>query len=227
MIDWQNTLGIDENQQLLRAQQVGKLGSWEVDLRKNELKWNDMVFAIFEIEREDFGGTEEAFFDLIHADDRLDFLDARAKWLATGSPFLFEHRIVTPAGKIKWVVERAEFVTDGAGEPVFMTGTVQDVTDLKQAELARDKAEEEVLRHTRLLKLAGKVGKFGGWRYDVHTNSVEWSDETARIHDEPEGFSPTLEQGICYYAPEHRERIRTQLEVCAKEGHPFDDIFQI
>lgn len=217
----------DERQQLLRAQQVGKLGSWEVDFTNNELNWNDMVFTIFEIEREDFGGTEEAFFELIHPDDRLDFLKARNEWLTTGGPFLFQHRIVTPTGKVKWVVERAEILADEAGKPLFTTGTVQDVTDLKQAELSRDKAEEEVQRQARLVKLAGKIGKIGGWRYDAIASHLEWSDETARMHDEPEGFSPTLDQGISYYIPEHRERIRAQFELCATEGRPFDDTFQI
>lgn len=227
MIDRHDMPERDERQQLLRAQQVGKIGSWEVHLGENRLVWSDMVFTIFEIERIDFGGTEEAFFELIHPDDRLSFLKAREDWLANGGPFLFEHRIVTPKGKVKWVVERAEILPDEAGKPLFTTGTVQDVTDLKKAELALDRAEEEVLRQTRLVRLAGKVGKIGGWRYDILASLLEWSDETARIHDEPEGFSPNLVQGISYYIPAHRERLRAQFESCATEGRSFDDTLQI
>jgi PAS domain S-box-containing protein len=227
MNDGRGNLNRDRDQRLLREQHVGKFGSWEVDLGQNALKWSDMVFTIFEIERKDFAGTEEAFFDLIHPDDRAGFLNARESWLATGGPFLCEHRIVTPSGKIKWVVERAEILEDEAGKPRFTTGTVHDVTDLKQAELAHNKAAQEVSRQARLLKLASKIGKIGGWRYDALTNLIEWSDETARIHEEPEGFSPTVEHGISYYIPEHRERIRAQFESCATEGHPFDDTLQI
>ncbi|MEQ9040024.1 MAG: PAS domain S-box protein [Silicimonas sp.] len=227
MIDEHDFSEHNAKQQLVRAQQVGKLGSWEVDLGQNVLTWSDMVFSIFEVEREDFGGTEEAFFALIHSEDRPDFLKAREDWLVHGGPFLFEHRIVTPAGKIKWVVERAEILVDEGGQPQFTTGTVQDVTDLKQAELARDQAELEVARQARLVRVAGKIGKIGGWRYDVGSNRLEWTDETARIHDEPEGTSPTLDQAIAYYIPEHRQRVRVQFEACAKEGHPFDDTLQI
>ncbi|NKC33156.1 PAS domain S-box protein [Falsiroseomonas selenitidurans] len=227
MIDRHSLSERDAKQQLVRAQQVGKLGSWEVDLVQNLLTWSEMVFSIFEIGREDFQGTEEAFFNLIHPDDRRDFLKAREDWLARGGPFLFEHRIVTPAGKVKWVVERAEILTNEGGEPLFTTGTVQDITDLRQAELARNEAEQELLRQARLVKLVGKIGKIGGWRYDIATSRLEWSGETARIHDEPEGTQPTLDQAITYFIPEHREGLRAQFRACATEGCPFDETLQI
>jgi PAS domain S-box-containing protein len=217
----------DERLQLLRAQLVGKLGSWEVDLRENVLRWSDLAFSIFEIDRSDFAGTEEAFFELIHPDDRGEFLKAREAWLEAGGSFLFEHRIITPAGKVKWVIERAQILTDDNGEPRFTTGTVQDVTDLKQAELARDAAEREVSRQMKMVKLASKIGRIGGWRYDVLSDKLEWSEETARIHEEPGDFSPTIDTAISYYVPEHRETIRVQFEKCVAEGVPFDASLQI
>ncbi|MCM2563739.1 PAS domain S-box protein [Lutimaribacter sp. EGI FJ00013] len=97
-----------------------------------------------------------------------------------------------------------------------------------QAALAREEAASRDMRRTkRLLEIAGTSAKFGAWRYDVSSDRLEWSPETARIHDEPEGFSPSVEQGISYYAPEHRDRIATLFRACLDDGKPFSEKLEI
>jgi PAS domain S-box-containing protein len=218
----------DARQQLLRAQEVGKLGSWEVDLERESLSWSDMVFHIFELAREDFAGTEDAFFSLIHPDDRTAFLKAREAWLKEGGTFLYEHRIVTPKGRVKWVMERAEIITDADGCPLFTTGTVQDITDLKAAEAAREAAEQRLQDKTALITIAGEIGRIGGWRYDLESATLEWTDETARIHDEPSGYAPpTVEAALQYYAREDRPHVRALFDRCLHTGESFDATFRI
>lgn len=99
-----------------------------------------------------------------------------------------------------------------------------DVTDIQQKQRARDMAQQKRLRLERLVKL---VGGLGGWRYDAHTTRLQWSDEMARIHDEPDGTTPTISQAIDYFVPHHRNRIRAQIEACATEGHVFNDTLQV
>lgn len=97
-----------------------------------------------------------------------------------------------------------------------------------QGALAREEGASLALRRTkRLLEIAGNSAKFGAWRYDISSKRLEWSPETARIHDEPEGFSPTLEQAIAYYAPEYRDRIATLFETSIDAGKPYSDVLEI
>ncbi|WP_093117699.1 PAS domain S-box protein [Salinihabitans flavidus] len=97
-----------------------------------------------------------------------------------------------------------------------------------QAALVREEATSRDLERTkRLLEIAGTSAKFGAWRYDIASDRLEWSRQTARIHDEPEGFSPTAEQGIGYYAPEHRDRITTLFQACLNEGKPYSEVLEI
>ncbi|MDX1608738.1 MAG: EAL domain-containing protein [Halofilum sp. (in: g-proteobacteria)] len=117
---------------LLRAQRVGRIGSWEVDLAAERLEWSDQVFEIFGIRREDFAGTEEAFFELVHPDDREWLREERADWLERGGVLDAEHRIVRPDGEIRWVRERARVFAGADGRPERMAGVVQDVSDLHQ-----------------------------------------------------------------------------------------------
>jgi PAS domain S-box-containing protein len=75
--------------------------------------------------------------------------------------------------------------------------------------------------------MAGRVAKLGGWVASVPDLIVTWSNETAAIHEEPPGFSPTLEGGIAYYAPEYRDQIQQAFNACVEEGVPFDTELQI
>jgi len=97
-----------------------------------------------------------------------------------------------------------------------------------QEALAREKAASRDLgRAKRLLEIAGTSAKFGAWRYDISFDRLEWSPETACIHDEPEGFSPTVDQSIAYYAPEYRDRIATLFQACLDDGKPFSEMLGI
>lgn len=117
-----------------RAQEVASVGSWEVDLTSETLTWSDEVFHIFGIDRDAFAGTEEAFFAMVHPDDREPLQQARAAFIEGPAELDEEHRIVRPDGEVRWVHERATVVRDQDGEPRFTTGTVQDITRRKTLE---------------------------------------------------------------------------------------------
>ena len=78
-----------------------------------------------------------------------------------------------------------------------------------------------------LLRMAGAAARFGGWSVDLAEGKVLWSDEVAAIHDMPPGYSPRLEEGISFYAPEWREKISTVFQACARDGTPYDEEMEI
>ncbi len=56
---------------------------------------------------------------------------------------------------------------------------------------------------------------------------MKWSDAVAAIHEMPPGFSPTIEEGIDFYAPEYHERITGLFNRCLEEGASYDEEMQI
>ena len=129
----------DSQADLNRAQSVGQIGSWRLNIQRNELHWSDENHRIFGIPK----GTSmayETFLSAIHPDDR-EYVDRM--WMAAlrGAPYDIEHRLVVD-GVLKWVRERAELEFDEQGRLLGGFGTTQDITGLKQAEQALIEADQ-------------------------------------------------------------------------------------
>lgn len=95
--------------------------------------------------------------------------------------------------------------------------------------LRRQVAERtsELASQYRLLRVAGETARFGGWSIELAANKVTWSDLVAEIHEMPRGYSPTVEEGIGFYAPEWRETITRVFTTCARDGTPYDEEMEI
>ena len=121
-----------------RAQEVGQIGSWRLDVRRNVLTWSDENHRIFGVPK----GTPltyETFLGIVHPDDR-QYVDTQWNAGLRGEPYDIEHRIAVD-GQVKWVREKAYLEFDHAGELLGGFGITQDITD-------RKRIEEELRRST-------------------------------------------------------------------------------
>ncbi|RJR50323.1 MAG: PAS domain S-box protein [Desulfobacteraceae bacterium] len=130
-------------QRLQRAQEIAHLGSWELDLKKNDLTWSDEVYRIFGLEQHEFGATFEAFLDRVHPDDRAAVEAAyRDSLLQKRDQYEIEHRVVRKSdGRIRFVHEKCEHFRDGEGAIIRSFGMVHDITERRQAEEALRRSE--------------------------------------------------------------------------------------
>ena len=115
---------------LQKAQELGRIGAWEIDIKKNELLWTDENYRIFGIPI----GTEltyETFLQCVHPDDR-EYVDTKWKASFNKKPYDIEHRLLVD-GKVKWVREKAELEFNEKDECIRGTGFTQDITDRKRA----------------------------------------------------------------------------------------------
>lgn len=123
---------------LIQAQQIAKLGSWELNLQNNQLHWSGQIYDIFEIDRSKFANTFESFFERVHPEDRDDLQRAQMAVISGESQLNFEHRIILPDGREKLVLEQADLKRDESGRPWKLSGIVLDISDRKRMELERE-----------------------------------------------------------------------------------------
>jgi PAS domain S-box-containing protein len=103
----------------------------------------------------------------IHPDDRSIVVERMMQSCADGSPFQAEYRIIGKSGENVWVRDDAVVITNDQGTPIFLQGTLSDITERKEAEEVIQ-LQEETLREismpllrigqqTMLMPLIGEI----------------------------------------------------------------------
>jgi PAS domain S-box-containing protein len=207
----------DEKATLLaNSQRIGRMGAWSLDLRSGKVVCSEATYDLFGIKPNEFSQTIDDFYNLILTED-LAVHNAAQKLVSPVHPLLeAEYRICRPDGAVRWLLERAEVEFDDTGKPIGRMGIVMDITE-------RHVAREQLAQNAAVLaQIAGKAARLGGWSIELPERTLTWSDENCAIHDLPPGHTPTLEEGISYFRPEHRAEVLRYVEACAQDGTPYD-----
>jgi len=125
---------IKYNKNLQRAEEIAKLGYWELNLNTHKLFWSDEVYAIWGKDKENFELTLESVIATIHPEDRPGIGELREDVRHGKKHIDIKYRIVLKNGSIKWVHETGNMVKNGKVQPIRYEGTVQDITSQKEHE---------------------------------------------------------------------------------------------
>lgn len=161
------------------------------------------------------------FLDITHPDD-MDKDIPQVKKMIAGEIDIYktEKRYLNKSGQTIWTQLTLSTFYDSNGQFLYNLAIIINITDRKNA--------EEILKESyALIKIAGEIAKLGGWIVNLDENRCYWSDEVAAIHEMPIGYSPLLEEGIGFYAPEWRDKITEVFTNCAQNGVPYDEEMQI
>jgi PAS domain S-box-containing protein len=206
--------------QLNNANQLAHIGSWYWTAETDTVTWTEELYLIAGIDPS-LPAPTYAEHSKIYAPESLDRLKtAVEKAMSAGEEYQLELELIRPDGGTRWVNAFGGTTKDKQGKIIGLYGTMQNITERKLA-------EGKLIENARLLRIAGDKAKLGGWSVDLKNNRCTWSDETAAIHERPSGYSPLVEEGISYYAPEWREIITKVFTECAQNGIPYDEEMEI
>jgi PAS domain S-box-containing protein len=120
---------------LAEAERVARMGSWEWDITNKVLTASDGLYALYGIASEEFDGRYDPASGSrwIYPDDRSLVQRKMRQALKTGTSIDFEYRIIRPDGRVRRLHCRAELIADTEGNPLRLTGTAQDVTEVRAA----------------------------------------------------------------------------------------------
>ncbi|MDQ3812685.1 MAG: PAS domain S-box protein, partial [Armatimonadota bacterium] len=138
-LTWANAALRESEEKLQIALEAGHMGVWHADAVTNQVVWSPQLEALHGLAPGTFGGTFEAFLDLMHPDDREAMAHAASDLSSESADFVSEFRVVWPDGSIHWLESRGKSVCDELGQPRRIIGVSLDITARKQA--------EEALRH--------------------------------------------------------------------------------
>lgn len=161
----------ERDSQLREAQRIAHIGSWELDLGDNSIRWSEETYRIFGQDPATFSPSKEAFLGLVHPNDveRVRAAD-RDIHAGVGSNEI-EHRILKPDGSLAWVYLHAEIQKDAEGRPISLLGICQDITHRKLADGQILKSEA---RYRAVVEQAGEMI----FLFDVATKRIVESNDT-------------------------------------------------
>jgi len=122
--------------------QTAQIGTWEYNLESNELVWDNEMYNIFGVDKNQFSGAFEAWESKLHPDDKERALEATNNAIIDEKDFDEEFRILLQDGRIKHIKGISKTIKDINGNAIKMTGANWDITELRSTELRLQRSTE-------------------------------------------------------------------------------------
>ena len=123
-------------ERLRQALEGGGLGSWHLDLKRNEVVGSELFLGGHGI-----AGTRynaESFYDAIHPLDRQRVRESISRAIATRTDHVEEYRVIWPDGSEHWLRCASRPYFSPSGQALRIEGVLQEITEQK---LARERIE--------------------------------------------------------------------------------------
>ena len=119
---------------LNEAQRLAKVGSWSWIVEADIVTWSDELYAINRRNPKLPAVRYTKQFRLYTPESWARLDNAVRHTLATGKPYELELEIIRQDGAHYWGLARGEAIRDNTGRVIQLHGTIQDITERKQAE---------------------------------------------------------------------------------------------
>ena len=151
---FESNKALQESELRLRiAQDAAQLGIHDYDIRNNKIYWDDRVRELWGIPPDQVI-TYDVFIDGLYPEDKVPTQAAVDRALdPTGNrDYYTEYRVISQADHVeRWVAATGKALFD-QGIAVRLVGTVQEITQRKQAEAERERLLKEVQRQKDLFE---------------------------------------------------------------------------
>ncbi len=204
-------------EQLLEAQELALLGSFDWDLTGNsKSEFTPQLYKIFEMT---VTSNLSDFLEYVHPSDRHRVKMAIDKAIKGDGYYECEYRYQrNEKEKIIWSRGVVSFKD---GQAINMKGTVMDVTD-------RHYMLQRLQRNEELYKQAQAQAHIGNWRFDLRTNEMHFSDEYYRICGLiPQSEEISHERFLSFIHPDDKEIVLQLLNESIKSLQPHSVYYKM
>jgi len=145
--------------QLSEAQRIAKLGYWRRDLANNQIHWSEQTYEIYEVSPQ-----VEPTLDIIYSKTLPEDVDLIQNSVQSAiengaTMYSFEHRVFRRDG-IGYINSIGHIIREPDGQPLLTYGTSQDITQLKQVEVALQRSSEQLTTMYEIAQLISSTLDF-------------------------------------------------------------------
>lgn len=200
---------------LLQAEELARLGSFQVDLRTYSMIWSRQLFRNVSLDPRR-GITWPQFLKMVHPEDRDRLVHDFEQSVIRKEILDGEFRCILANGDVRTLHRRAIPLYDDAGAPLALVGMSQDVTE-------RKRSEEHLRNREALLSQAEQLANLGSWEWNLETSQITWSDHRFRLMGkEPGAFCPTIESFWRTLHPDDLDPVRAQFRTAIDQARPLE-----
>lgn len=125
--DYAKAIKLNE-QRLLEAQKMARIGNWEMDIVNNSMFWSEEVFRILGIKENSIEPTLTEFMKLVVVDDRDTLKTSINRAMEKGQSFLVEYSINQKDGNSKRLACQGQVQMSKKTSGLCLVGTIQDIS---------------------------------------------------------------------------------------------------
>lgn len=210
---------LESNRELLNrfefASASAELGIWELNLKNNELLWDERMLNIFGTRRQSGVSLHRYWNEAIHPDDRAEVESQMSEAIKNKRPLHLEYRIRHIDGTLIWVRDDAAVEVGVDGDPDRLIGCTQNITATKNLTISL----QEALAH---LEQARRVGGIGLFRVSLADGRAEWSDEIFALLGVERRLGMSLSRLFQSIDAKYRENARNDFDRALQQRIPFD-----
>ncbi len=150
-----------KSRQLMEAQKLAHIGSWEWDVKNNKIEWSDELYRIYGIIPQAVEAGSESILDIVDPDDREYVNRIVQQAVKDQQPFNFFYKIIRHDGEVRVLNAAGKVSVDENGNTTTMSGTAQDVTEQKKHEaflLNRQERFFKIFENNPIAMTFGEIG---------------------------------------------------------------------
>ena len=212
------------NKRLHKLLEASSIGIWEWFFEDERLGWDEKMHEIYGVDRDDFRGIYNDWFDRLHPDDVQRIVDEDQCRDKTSRQLAQEFRITRPDGIVRHIHSNAYTEFDDNGKPVRTIGVNIDITERREAEFALLESQSQLQRIAD--HLPGMVFRcyldsdgFIGWKYISSQSRKLFGIESSDLMTDKELLGQLME-------PTDQARITERIHESAKELSLFVEEFR-
>ena len=136
---------LSESEERFRlAQKAAKIGVFVWDIQSGVNTWSPELEELYGLQPGMFAGTQPAWEELVHPEDRNATVQKVEEAFSTGLPVEAEWRVIWPDGSVHWVAARFQVNRDANGKLQFMRGVNFEITERKRIEQELQRANQDL-----------------------------------------------------------------------------------